>query len=398
MSALDMDAFEPEEMEPMGPVIDVDDVPDIPVETKKVVADEILDASKKPIDVAFKFAFVGVGQAGGRLARQFHQYGYRRVCAINTAQADLQLLKLPDENKLVIGETKGGAGGDPEVGKLAVLHDREKVHDLMLSSFGEDFDRIFVCASIGGGTGAGGCQEVVDIAKEMMARLELSDKEGKDPRVGMILVLPRESDGPASYASAGNVLAEVVEKAGDRISPVIMIDNQRFDKSYPDAAVSQFFGKTNHAVCSIFHLLNLVSAQPSAITPFDPKDYETVLSSGILTFGAAPIAQWQGQDAIGDGIRKLMTHQAMVSGVDISTASVAGCVLVAGQSILDNLPNSHLEKAYSMLARMINKDAGAAIRRGVYSGSKENVAMYVVLGGLDKPDERIASLKKRGNV
>lgn len=395
MSALDMEQFEPDEV--TGPVIDVSNVPDIPVETKKVVHDELKDGSGGTIETAFKFAFIGVGQAGGRIARQFYQYGYRRVCAINTAQADLQLLKLPDENKRVVGRTKG-AGGNPEIGRASVTAEREQIHDLMLSSFGEDFDRVFVCASIGGGTGAGGCLEVTRIAKEMMARLELSDVEHKDPRVGMILVLPRESDGPAAYASAAKVLEEAVALAPHGISPIILVDNQRFDKAYPDAPVSQFFGTTNHAVCSLFHLLNVVAAQPSAITPFDPKDYESVLSSGILTFGADSNTPWQGQDAIGESIRKLVTHQAMVTGVDISTASVAGCVLVSGQAILDKLPNSHLEKGFSMLARMINKDAGAAIRRGVYAGSKDSVTMYVVLGGLAAPAARIADLKKRGGV
>jgi len=395
MSALDMDQFAPEEL--TGPVIDVSDVPDIPVEIKKIVNDQLLDKDGNAIDMAFKFAFVGVGQAGGRIARQFHQYGYRRVCAVNTAQADLQLLKLPEENKRVIGNARG-AGGNPDVGRAAVMAEREEIHDLMLSSFGESFDRVFICASIGGGTGAGGCLEVARIAKEMMSRLELADVEHKDPRVGMILVLPRESDGPAAYASAAKVLEEVVELAPHGISPLILVDNQRFDRTYPDTPVSQFFGTTNHAVCSLFHLLNVVAAQPSAITPFDPKDYESVLSSGILTFGAAPIAQWQGQDGIGEGIRKLVTHQAMVTGVDIVTASVAGCVLVAGQKILDQLPNSHLEKGFSMLARMINKNVGAAIRRGVYAGSADSVTMYVVLGGLAAPAARIADLKKRGGV
>jgi cell division GTPase FtsZ len=397
MSALDMDQFESEIIEPTGPVIEVDDVPEMPTETKRKVADAIVDPAGNPVDTSFKFCFVGVGQAGGRLARQFHQYGYRRVCAVNTAKADLHLLQLPEEGKLTVGDHRG-AGGNPEVGRQAISAEREQIHDLMLSSFGEDFDRIFVCASIGGGTGAGGCLEVADIAREMMDRLELTDKSSKDPRVGMILVLPRESDGPSSYASAAKVLAEVVQRVPANISPLILVDNQRFDKSFPDSPVSKFFGQTNNAVCSLFHLLNVVSAQPSDITPFDPKDYESVLSSGILTFGAAPVVEWKGPDAIGEGIRKLVTHQAMVSGVDISTASVAGCVLVAGRPILDQLPNSHLEKGFSMLARMINKGAGAAIRRGVYVGSKDTMTMYVVLGGLESPTARIAELRKRGGV
>ena len=43
--------------------------------------------------VAFKFAFVGVGQAGGRIAQAFNTKGYARACAVNTTIQDLSELK-----------------------------------------------------------------------------------------------------------------------------------------------------------------------------------------------------------------------------------------------------------------------------------------------------------------
>ena len=58
------------------------------------------------VEVAFKFAFVGAGQGGSRLAQAFKKIGYNRICAINTAQQDLNTLDL--EHKLCIGD--GGAG------------------------------------------------------------------------------------------------------------------------------------------------------------------------------------------------------------------------------------------------------------------------------------------------
>ena len=50
-------------------------VPDIPLppepEEKKEVKDEV--------DGAFKFAFIGAGQGGSRIAESFHKLGYRKI-------------------------------------------------------------------------------------------------------------------------------------------------------------------------------------------------------------------------------------------------------------------------------------------------------------------------------
>ena len=72
------------------------------------VEEEKKNEIKDVCDVAFKFAFVGAGQGGSRIAESFHKLGYRKLAAINTAQQDLNSIKL--DNKLCIGE--GGAGKD----------------------------------------------------------------------------------------------------------------------------------------------------------------------------------------------------------------------------------------------------------------------------------------------
>ena len=85
-----------------GADISLPEIPMPPTEKKK-------DIKKDECEVAFKFAFVGAGQGGSRIAEAFYNLGYRKLSAINTAQQDLNTIKL--ENKLCIGE--GGAGKDP---------------------------------------------------------------------------------------------------------------------------------------------------------------------------------------------------------------------------------------------------------------------------------------------
>ena len=81
------------------------DLPDIPLPDDEPLEDGVKDEFN---DAAFNFAIVGVGQGGSRLAESFWNLGYRRVGIINTAQQDLSLIKIPEENKLLIGE------GEPE--------------------------------------------------------------------------------------------------------------------------------------------------------------------------------------------------------------------------------------------------------------------------------------------
>ena len=77
------------------------DLPDIPLPDDEPIEDGVKDTFD---DAAFNFAIVGVGQGGSRLAESFWNLGYRRVGVINTAQQDLSLIKMPEENKLLIGD------------------------------------------------------------------------------------------------------------------------------------------------------------------------------------------------------------------------------------------------------------------------------------------------------
>jgi cell division GTPase FtsZ len=104
------------------------ELPDIPIPTaveeeKKVVKDEV--------EVAFKFAFIGAGQGGSRIAETFNKFGYRKIAAINTAEQDLNTIKL--DNKLCIGD--GGAGKDPEKAAEIYKSKEEDVLDFMRYSF-----------------------------------------------------------------------------------------------------------------------------------------------------------------------------------------------------------------------------------------------------------------------
>jgi len=196
------DLLEPEQgEEEMADALNDDflvDIPDIPMpdeDTKDV------DLVKDEVDVAFKLAFIGVGQGGGRIAESFYKLGYRRVCCINTNSQDLSGIDIPLENKLVMDVGHGGAGKDPSKGEAAAKQYHEDIYDIMRRSFGRDFDRILVCIGSGGGTGSGACNHVIDTAHEIASSFKI-EGEGKPPSVGVIVSMPKVTEGGKVNANA----------------------------------------------------------------------------------------------------------------------------------------------------------------------------------------------------
>ena len=102
------------------------DLPDIPLPDDEQIEDAIKDTFD---DAAFNFAIVGVGQGGSRLAESFWNLGYRRVGVINTAKQDLSLIKIPEQNKLLIGD--GGAGKNPDAADEVFRTRYEDILDLL---------------------------------------------------------------------------------------------------------------------------------------------------------------------------------------------------------------------------------------------------------------------------
>jgi len=353
------------------------DLPDIPLPDDEPLEDLIKDEFN---DAAFNFAIVGVGQGGSRLAESFWNLGYRRVGIINTAQQDLSLIKIPEENKLLIGE--GGAGKNPEAADEVFRTRYEDILDFLKRTFGTSYERVLVCAGAGGGTGAGGVARVLDICHDLSQSLG-KEKKDTDAKIGCILALPTRGEGIKVQENSKKTVTKTLDlqKAGV-VSPLIILDNEKIKQLYPKLSVNQFWGTANNSICSIFHLFNKIAAKESAYTTFDKADLDTIFSSGLIMFGATPVKDYTDTGisyAVRDNLRK-----NILAGVDAATGNVAACVIVGDKGSLDNIPQSSLEHGFEQLSRMMG--SGSTVHRGIYAGAKEGVAVYTAIGGLQAPD------------
>ena len=274
------------------------DIPEPPQQEKQEPVDK--DA------VGFKFGFIGAGQGGGKLAETFSQIGYGRVGVINTADQDLATINVP--NKMKFGDQQG-AGKNREFAKQAFLNSKEDVVDFIKSSVGTDIDRIFVTVGAGGGTGAGVCSELVKTVKEYQNTVKASS-----PYVGLILALPKLSEGKKVSQNAYETLKEACELVEQKIvSPLIILDNERINSLYPKLSVNKFWQVANANICSLFHLFNHIITKNSQYSTFDTNDFRTVLDSGIMVFGAANILNFSNEAEISKAVRENLKRNVLAS-------------------------------------------------------------------------------------
>lgn len=114
-----------------------------------------------------RLAVVGVGGQGCNLVNRLHVSGLRsaKTIAVNTDAKHLNMIGAG--KKILIGKstTKGlGAGGYPEVAAKAAMADIDQVNAAV-----SNYDLVFICGGLGGGTGTGAMPVVAKAAKEQGA-------------------------------------------------------------------------------------------------------------------------------------------------------------------------------------------------------------------------------------
>lgn len=113
-----------------------------------------------------KLAFIGLGQAGGKIVDEFLHYdattgtGFvEAAIAVNTAKTDLRGLEhIPEGNRILIGQSrvKGhGVGADNELAAEIAQDNTDEIQGALDSVPVHEIDGFLIVAGLGGGTGSG---------------------------------------------------------------------------------------------------------------------------------------------------------------------------------------------------------------------------------------------------
>jgi cell division GTPase FtsZ len=339
---------------------------------EKIVEDEL------DYDVAYRFAWLGVGHAGNRLVECAYKIGYRRVLAVNTSKQDLDELDLPEDHKLCLGGK--GAGKVREVGDKLMNDNYEELMDLARRRFGPSFDRIFVCASAGGGTGSGGFPTCVDCANELMKALRLPSK------VGIILALPLRSErGQFENATASMKDVKVMLAEGS-VSPVMLLDNERIRQIYPSVTMGKLWPTANQSIIALLHYFNRLTVQSgNKYENCDPADFGTVLDSGVIACGQMLVDSAE-KTALATAFRDNLKQNLLAGGFDYAQAKKVLCLVAGPEAIIDEIPALNLDHAFESLSRVVGD---APVHRGIYAFGDKLRALSMV-GGLSLPEDWLA--------
>jgi len=339
-----------------------------------------------------RFAWLGTGQCGGRLVKAFYDLGYHKAIAVNTTYHDLDDLGLPEDQKLLMDIGRKGAGKDMNRGRDAAVQYRQQIIHAVQQIFGEGVDHVMLAFGSGGGTGSGSIVSLIDTVRTCAKHMGLPNP---DNSIGVLCTLPTsgEAGSPKVGSNAYRVMTELTSMAAEgKISPLIIIDNEKIRRMYPGLTVKNFWPTVNNTVAGLFDIFNRLSSLSSPYTSFDPVDYQSILHSGGCTImGLSNVKFYKRRFDLSEAVKNNLAKTLLASGFNLETAKVAGCIALGGSQQMSNVAGlqDNINYAFDVLTDITGE---ATIHRGVYENGKAGLRVYTIIGGLDTPHERLEQL------
>lgn len=338
--------------------------------------------SKKERSLAL--GVVGSGQAGSRLSQAFFQLGYDAI-AINSANQDLKFIDLPDSNKLLLNGTLGGAAKDLEIGRSVAEANRGEILQLINEKLSNSQVNI-LCLSLGGGSGAGSCETMVDLMSEL----------GK-PLV-VITVLPMDTEDAQTKTNALETLAKLTKLTQNKkVNNLVVVDNAKLEAIYHNVSQMEFYGTANKAIVDPIDAFNTLSSMPSATKGIDPMEFAKMFvdGEGLTIYGEMTVKDFEEDTAIASAVMENLSGNLLASGFDLKQARYVGFMVAANKDVWAKIPSSSITYSAAMINDMCGTPKG--VFKGTYvldSITEPVVKVYSMFSGLLLPDARIEQLKK----
>jgi cell division GTPase FtsZ len=250
----------------------------------------------------------------------------------------------------------------------------------MKNHFGKEVEQVIVCVGAGGGTGGGAIFGAIETAKEF---LKTHGKSGA--KVGVVVSQPANSEGSAVVNNALEQIKHLVSMSeAKEITPLVIAENAKILRIYPKTKLGARWDVINRSVCGIFDAFNVLACQSSQYATFDHQDYRKIMDSGLVIYGRSVLAAPKSKTDLSDAIRKNLTNGFLSDGVDMSKATVAGCVLVANKEVLDDLDQEAYDMAFETLQRVIGSP-NVVMYQGIISNPDvDGVHLFTIVGGIQK--------------
>ena len=342
------------------------------------VPPKIVEEIVRSIDLGI----LGSGQAGSRLAECFYKLGYPAI-AINTAQQDLEHIDIPDANKLLMTHGLGGSAKELAIGRAAAEAHRDSINELINKKLG-DAQMLLFCTSLGGGSGAGSADIVVDLLRQM------------ETPIAVITILPQSTDDSQTKYNALQTLSKFTKMAQTKqIDNLIVVDNAKIEAIYNDVGQMNFFPVSNKAIVEPIDQFNILSSKPSAVKSLDPTEFGKIFTDGqgLTVYGKMVVDDYERETAIAEAVVENLGGSLLASGFDLKKARYVGAIFAASEKVWERIPSSSVNYAMAMINDVCGSPSG--VFRGIYSidTDDDSVTVYSMFSGLGLPESRVEQLK-----
>ena len=326
---------------------------------------------------------LGSGQAGSRIAEAFYKLGYDAV-AVNTAMQDLKFIDIPDSNKLLLEYGVGGASKELEIGRAAAEEHRGEITQLLNDKLSGSQVNV-LCFSLGGGSGAGSCETMVDVMSGL----------GK-PLV-VITVLPMDTEDVQAKANALETLSKLSGFARTKkIANLIVVDNAKIESIYQGANQFDFFSLANKAIAETLDTFNTLSSTASSVKGLDPMEFSKILmdGEGLSVYGEFVVDNYAEDTAIAEAVVNNLNNNLLAGGFDLKQSKYVGFIIAANKEVWSKIPTSSVNYATAMVNDLCGSPKG--VFKGVYTvdSTDDAVRVYSFFSGLGLPNDRVEQLKK----
>jgi cell division GTPase FtsZ len=329
---------------------------------------------------------LGSGQAGSRLAEAFYKLGYDSV-AVNTAMQDLKFIDIPDSNKLLLEYGLGGAAKEVEIGKAAAESHRGEIMQLVNDKLASSQVNL-LCLSLGGGSGAGSCETLVDLLSGL----------GK-PLVVMT-VLPMDTEDAQTKANALETLSKLAKLTqSKKVNNLIVVDNAKIEAIYHNVSQVDFYGIANKAIVETINVFNTLSSMPSSVKGLDPMEWGKLFTDGegLTVYGELTIDNFSEETAIAEAVVNNLNSNLLAGGFDLKQSRYVGVIIAANKDVWAKIPSSSITYAMAMVNDQCGTPKG--VFKGIYTIDTPDpvVKVYSMFSGLLLPSARVEQLKKESS-
>jgi len=336
--------------------------------------------SKKERSLAL--GVLGSGQAGSRIAEAFYKLGYDSI-VVNTAMQDLKFIDIPDSNKLLLEYGLGGAAKEIEIGKAAAEAHRGEILQLVNDKLSSSQVNL-LCLSLGGGSGAGSCETLVELLSEL----------GK-PLI-VITVLPMDTEDAQTKSNALETLSKLAKMAqSKKVNNLIVVDNAKIETIYHHVSQMDFYSVANKAIVDPIDMFNTLSSMPSSTKALDPMEWSKLFidGEGLSVYGEFSVENYQEDTAIAEAVINNLSGNLLAEGFDLKQSKYVGFIIAANKNVWSKIPASSVNYASSMINDLCGNPKGVFKGMYVIDSPEDTVKVYSMFSGLGLPSVRVEQLK-----